>query len=250
MSADKKVLGIENKLDVNVNQSLETEVSAGTDVSVEAKPVKVETSFESTIDVTFPEFRAGISGFTLELFGIPVFGVNSCFVSTERASEVFGELFFGQESTSAIPAYMITDKCIGCSTCARQCPTGAIYGVSKKRFYIDPVKCVSCGTCGRVCPVSAIVDPDGNTVKRVKPKEKKVPVVIEEQCSGCTNCVNICPFNCLAIKEDGAVETIKGVSYLDKKAKCVACGECERICPQEAIVLREPTIEEPEKKVA
>lgn len=229
---------VENKVDVKLDQKVKTDSSANSNVSVETKPVKVETSFESTVEVSFPEFRAGTSGFSLEIFGIPVLGLDPCYIGTERSVEFFGGLFFGDEF-SAIPSYRITDKCIGCTTCARQCPTGAIYGIAKKRFNINPSQCILCGTCGRSCPVSAIVDQYGNTVQRVKPKEKKVPVVIEDQCSGCENCVNICPFNCLDIKEDEATETIKGVSYLAQKAKCVACGECERICPQEAIVLRE-----------
>lgn len=249
---DKEVQGVETKLDVSADQSVKTDVSAGAEVSVGVKPVEVATSFNTTVDVSFPEFRVGSSGFSLELFGIPVFGMDPCYLATEGATEAFGSLLFGrdsqQPSRSSTPAYRITDKCIGCSTCARQCPTGAIYGVAKKRFHVEPSMCILCGTCGRACPASAIVDPAGDTVQRVKPKEKKVPVVIEEQCSGCTNCVNICPFNCLAIKEDEATETIKGVSFLAKKAKCVACGECERVCPQEAIVLMEPVVEE--KKVA
>lgn len=237
-----------NDIDVEVDQQVESNAKAEANVEVSTTPFSVETNIDTTIDITFPQFRAGTSGFNLALFGIPVFILEPFNIGTDRADEFFGELFCGG-GFSYLPAYKITEKCIGCSTCARQCPTGAIYGVPKKRFSINPSQCILCGTCGRACPAAAIVDQNGEQVKRVKPKEKRVPTVDEDLCSGCENCVNICPFNCLAIKEDSAVETVKGVSYLEKKAKCVACGECANICAQDAITMKEPE-PEAEKKVA
>lgn len=237
---------IDNKVDVKVDNKVDTEASTASNVTISTKPVNVETKFESKIEISLPQFRVGTSGFNLHLFGLPVFSLEPFSLSTERATEFFGELFFGGEY-SRIPSYRITDKCIGCSTCARQCPTGAIYGVMKRRFFINPSQCIKCGTCGRACPVSAIVDPYGNTVQRVKPKDKRVPVVDHDQCSGCEDCVNICPFNCLAIKPSESAETMRGIAFLARPGKCVSCGECERICPQEAISLRLP---EQIKKVA
>ena len=51
----------------------------------------------------------------------------------------------------------ITDKCIGCSACSRQCPAGAISGELKKKFDIDQEKCVKCGKCIETCRFGAIV---------------------------------------------------------------------------------------------
>lgn len=53
--------------------------------------------------------------------------------------------------------YTITDKCIGCSACSRQCPAGAISGELKKKFDIDQEKCVKCGKCIETCRFGAIV---------------------------------------------------------------------------------------------
>ena len=52
--------------------------------------------------------------------------------------------------------YEITDKCIGCSACSRQCPVGAISGELKKKFTIDQDKCIKCGKGFDTCRVGAI----------------------------------------------------------------------------------------------
>ncbi len=53
--------------------------------------------------------------------------------------------------------YVITDKCIGCSACSRQCPVGAISGQIKSKFNIDQAKCIKCGKCCETCRFGAIV---------------------------------------------------------------------------------------------
>lgn len=56
----------------------------------------------------------------------------------------------------SLKKYFITEKCIGCTKCARQCPVNCIEGVSKNRHVIDQSKCIKCGTCESGCPVKAI----------------------------------------------------------------------------------------------
>ncbi len=56
----------------------------------------------------------------------------------------------------AITKLVITDACIGCGKCLRNCPVNAISGDVKKKHYIDPELCVVCGTCKPACPVNAI----------------------------------------------------------------------------------------------
>jgi NADH-quinone oxidoreductase subunit F len=53
--------------------------------------------------------------------------------------------------------YTITDKCIGCTKCARQCPVNCIEGKVKQLHVIDQVKCIKCGACYTACPVDAII---------------------------------------------------------------------------------------------
>ena len=57
----------------------------------------------------------------------------------------------------ALTSYRITDKCIGCSACSRQCPANAISGEIRKKFDIDQEKCVKCGKCIATCRFGAIV---------------------------------------------------------------------------------------------
>ncbi len=51
----------------------------------------------------------------------------------------------------------ITDDCIGCTKCKRNCPVGAISGELKQKHIIDSQKCIKCGACIDGCPKKAIV---------------------------------------------------------------------------------------------
>lgn len=53
--------------------------------------------------------------------------------------------------------YEITDKCIGCTKCSRNCPVSCISGSVKQLHVIDQEKCIKCGACYTCCPVNAII---------------------------------------------------------------------------------------------
>ncbi|NME35063.1 [FeFe] hydrogenase, group A [Fusobacterium sp. FSA-380-WT-3A] len=59
--------------------------------------------------------------------------------------------------------FKITDKCIGCTACARACPVGCISGSIKQKHTIDNDKCTHCGQCVIACPVGAIFEGDHTT---------------------------------------------------------------------------------------
>ena len=43
-------------------------------------------------------------------------------------------------------AYVITDGCVSCGTCAGECPVGAI-SEGDGKYVIDADSCIECGTC-------------------------------------------------------------------------------------------------------
>ena len=53
--------------------------------------------------------------------------------------------------------YYITDACIGCTKCKRNCPVDAIKGELKQKHTIDTDICIKCGACKASCPKDAII---------------------------------------------------------------------------------------------
>ena len=52
--------------------------------------------------------------------------------------------------------FYIEDSCVGCTKCAKNCPTNAITGWPREVHKIDLDLCIRCGACKKACPVNAI----------------------------------------------------------------------------------------------
>ena len=52
-------------------------------------------------------------------------------------------------------AFVITDSCVSCGSCAGECPVGAI-SQGDGKYEIDANSCIDYGTCAGVCPTGAI----------------------------------------------------------------------------------------------
>jgi pyruvate formate lyase activating enzyme len=49
----------------------------------------------------------------------------------------------------------ISTKCIGCGSCVRVCPTGALH-IDSEGLHLDRALCNGCGACAEVCPSHAL----------------------------------------------------------------------------------------------
>ena len=132
-------------------------------------------------------------------------------------------------------AYFITEACVGCTACARNCPVGAISGERKQRHVIDADVCVRCGTCGRVCPSNAVLDASRNATARVAKKEWKRPCVDAQECVGCSLCIINCPKRCLELTMPVTWGDTHTTAFLARPDDCLGCALCVAACPIEAI---------------
>jgi len=74
--------------------------------------------------------------------------------------------------------YTIDEKaCVGCSVCARLCPTNTILKVKgQKKYYITEADCIQCGACLDACKFNAIIKASDGTAHVVPSQPELEPV--------------------------------------------------------------------------
>lgn len=68
---------------------------------------------------------------------------------------IFREIYTLGNAKRTEKGYYITDSCIGCGTCRRNCPQNCIENGSP--FRIQQNHCLHCGNCYEKCPVNAVI---------------------------------------------------------------------------------------------
>lgn len=124
-----------------------------------------------------------------------------------------------------LASYRITDDCIGCGRCRKNCPWGAVIGDKKEKHLIEPLICQRCGTCWQLCSKRAVIDPAGEV--RAGGGSGRAPRARIDggACAGCRNC----QLNC----EQQAIDYRRGFPTgrceVDEE-RCIGCGACLTYC--------------------
>lgn len=67
---------------------------------------------------------------------------------------IFRESYTLGSGTLSAKGYVITDRCIGCGKCQKNCPQRCI--TAGKPYHIQQEHCLHCGNCYENCPVKAV----------------------------------------------------------------------------------------------
>lgn len=126
-------------------------------LSGKAQPVAEEEQ-ERWIDTIFEEQPYLINVYpedTRKLAGI-VFQITDAAIEYFHlgVSPIFRENYVMGKGNISWKGYRITDSCIGCGNCVKNCPQRCIE--EGKPYMIQQEHCLHCGNCHAVCPVKAV----------------------------------------------------------------------------------------------
>jgi NADH-quinone oxidoreductase subunit F len=84
----------------------------------------------------------------------------------EYEAHISGKRCPAKSCKSLVSFWIDPAKCVGCTICARKCPSQGIDGEKKEIHVIDQNECDACGVCFEVCPskYDAVVKISGEPV--------------------------------------------------------------------------------------
>ncbi len=96
------------------------------------------------------------------LCGLGKRAANPVLSSLKWFREEYEEHIFDRECKAGVCQELRTfiidvEACIGCTICAKKCPTGAIIGTQKAPHFIVQDNCIGCGICYKSCKFNAIL---------------------------------------------------------------------------------------------
>lgn len=133
--------------------------------------------------------------------------------------------------------FIIEEKCVGCTLCAKECPMAIIEGETKEPFRIfAPGECIECSLCAWVCPAEAIENQYGQIVPKLKKEQRPIAWIDEEGCTGCEVCMESCPVDAIdkVAPIDPSDTSPTQVCRVDYDT-CISCSLCAVMCPWETI---------------
>ncbi|MGD9406288.1 MAG: 4Fe-4S binding protein [Anaerolineae bacterium] len=129
----------------------------------------------------------------------------------------------------------VSDDCLGCAVCSRQCPTGTID--PDDGYLSDPAECIVCYDCLTDCPSEGTGFrwqlPAWRLARQhdYDPSRRQLLGVLGISAAG----VALAGVEPITARQPATMIRPPGADMVDFSALCVRCGACVRVCPTQGL---------------